>query len=479
MRHQRTRRTGFTIVELLVAAALSMVIMLIIGMAFQKMTDTFRTLRSVSQMQERLKSAHMVLKRDLEADHFAGLPNNPAAGGGGTKLSQQRLDQDGWVPTTDGFFCIMQGTNPSNGNLPFIFDNPNDPSGAASDGLPSTRAVTHSLHFTALLKPDPLIATIPHEEDFFYANAPNGAGGTPNLAGQSPVDFWRPSNTVFSSRWAEVMYFLVPNGATANGEPLFALYRRQRLLLDGTTSTPSQAPNTAVPWNAGLEALYPNISWGPNPQSPVGAQPGQGPRVNRTSDIPVIANRMPVINPAIPSPFPQPNGYGNIWRSYNLGQLNAAFTGDDILLTDVLSFEVKVNWTDTQTINGGASEDFENFNKYQGPATNPDWPFAYLPIPNQNNPPRNPQYVSGVSPNFSDSVYPMRTFDTWSTYDGGNVNWNKAVGNQGQGQALGYNFPPGPNLPPLRIRVNSLQIRIRVWDQAGQTARQMTIVEDM
>jgi type II secretory pathway pseudopilin PulG len=447
MRHERTRRTGFTIVELLVAAALSMVIMLILGMAFQKMTDTFRTLRSVSQMQERLKSSHMVLKRDLEAYHFYSA-GQFASGGGPSKLSQQRLDQNGWVPTTDGFFCIMQGSSP-------LMQYPYE--GLDSDGLPSSRAVTHSLHFTALLSPDPLITTIPHEEDFFYANAPNNPAG--NLAGKSPVDFQRPSGTIFSSRWAEVMYFLVPNGATANGEPLFALYRRQRLLIDGISSTPSQSPNTAVPWNGGLEAQYPNISWGPNAQSPVGAPPGPGPRVNRTSDIPVKANRLQ------PFASPQPNGYGNIWRGTRLDPseiagLSPGLQGDDILLTDVLGFEVKVNWS-----TGTASMTFEKFSQ---PGTNTDWPFDYLPAQNGN--PRNPLY--------NDATLPARTFDTWSIADASSavppINWNDSV----QGSPTSYNTS-GTTRPPLRIRINSLQIRIRVWDQAGQTARQMTIVEDM
>jgi hypothetical protein len=412
MRHHRKYRSAFTIVELLVAAALSMVIMLIIGICFQKSIDTFRTLRSVSQLQEKLKSAHLVLKRDLEAEHFG---NTGVPAFNGVKLSQQRLDLTGWAPPTEGFFCIMQGTTG-------IVE------GNDSDLVPATRAVTHSLHFTSRLIADPAVTTVGREEDYFYAFAPP-------LAALTPIDFQRPVGTIFASRWAEIMYFLVPNGANANGEPLFALYRRQRLLLP--------LGSAPVGWSSALEQSFPNVSWSTTAQT-----------VNATTDIPVRANRMQAY------PVPQPNGfdatgnyvygYGNIWRNYRQNPLewpgiNPAVVGDDILLTDVLSFEVKAYWTA-----GTASMPFEINASCDNLATavvnNPDWPYDYLPSGGAINP-HNSQY--------NDTNYATRTFDTWSATD----------------------LLSGS--PPLRICIKSLQFRVRVWDQAGQAARQITIVQDM
>ena len=42
---------------------------------------------------------------------------------------------------------------------------------------------------------------------------------------------YEESATVYNSQWAEVVYFLRPTGDTAKGTPLFALYRRQFLLV--------------------------------------------------------------------------------------------------------------------------------------------------------------------------------------------------------------------------------------------------------
>lgn len=453
----RRTRPGFTLVELLVAAALSMVIMLIIGVAMQRSIDTFRTLRSVSQMQEKLKATHMVLRRDLQSEHFDAPPGGTAnGGGGGPKLSQQRLDRRTWRPPMEGYFCIMQGLSVGGdplqpGPQPYIFE------GRDSDLLSSTRAVTHSLHFTSRLIPDPLVTSIAREENYFYARVTPGHPLT-GLPYTTPVDFVRPNGTMFASRWAEVSYFLVHNGQTANGEPLFALHRRQRLL------APRGTPN--MPWNAGSEQAAPDVSWG----APMVTTTGQ--RVNKTTDAPVRGYRTPLYR------YTQPNNYGDIWRPYRLEDIpglsiaNPGVMGDDILLTDVLSFEVKVHWIDTQaaTTANGASMPFENFNAFNGPAVNFDWPYAYLPTQNGGNP-RNPMQ-------YNNNTFPVRTFDTWSLTDGAAsgpfppVNWNNPTG------TTGFNTP-GANRAPLRICIDSLQIRIRVWDQAGQTARQITFVQDM
>jgi hypothetical protein len=442
MRQIRRTRAGFTLVELLVAAALSMVIMLIIGFAMQKCIESFRTMRAVSQLQERLKSVHLALKRDMESEHFVPSTAPNGASFSGVKLSQQRLDLAIWQPPNEGFFSIMQGQSvggdPLNpGPWPSIFE------GRDSDGLPSTRAVTHSLHFTARLIPDPAISTIAREEDYFYATvAPGSALANPPI---TSADFTRPfpgnnaSNNIFASRWAEVMYFLVPKGANANGEPLFALYRRQRLL--------APQGSASVPWNVALESAYPNVSW---------SVPSA--RVNTTTDIPVRANRMPGGFSPQPSSFDNTGnyvyGYGNIWRAFaydEIPTINSVW-GDDILVTDVLSFEIKANWsiTDSATNATGASQAWESMS---GVGVNQDWPYDYLPtLANAN--PRNTQYNDSTGP------YPARTFDTWSATDAANAN-------------------PAIASPPLRIRIQSLQFRLRVWDQNTQTARQITIVQDM
>src|SRR5205085_3529206 len=66
----RVRRGGFTLVELLVAAAVSILLMVILTEAFKRGIDMFRTLRAQGQMQERLRLASIGLRDDLASFHF-------------------------------------------------------------------------------------------------------------------------------------------------------------------------------------------------------------------------------------------------------------------------------------------------------------------------------------------------------------------------------------------------------------------------
>src|SRR5437868_8877503 len=87
--HRRPPRPGFTLVELMVAAAVCVIIMAILATCFQSGIDTLRQLRSQGDMTDQLRAAEVVIKRDLQAKKFQpedGKPNQ------GVRLSDQRLD---------------------------------------------------------------------------------------------------------------------------------------------------------------------------------------------------------------------------------------------------------------------------------------------------------------------------------------------------------------------------------------------------
>src|ERR1700737_4870155 len=79
------RRSAFTLVELLVTMALIIFIMAILSEAFVVGLQTFRDLKAIGDMNERLRAGVLVIKGDLQADHFTGKqrlsdPNFWAAG---------------------------------------------------------------------------------------------------------------------------------------------------------------------------------------------------------------------------------------------------------------------------------------------------------------------------------------------------------------------------------------------------------------
>ena len=138
IRPESSRRPGFTLVELLVSMALILFIMTILAEAFSSGTETFRRLKGIGDLQERLRTASTILKRDLAADHFQGK----------TRLS----DPNFWVngPPEEGFFRLYQGSTPpaanklgqfpTSQNLNYQID------GVDLSGPPTFRTVDHAIH---------------------------------------------------------------------------------------------------------------------------------------------------------------------------------------------------------------------------------------------------------------------------------------------------------------------------------------------
>src|SRR3954453_3766753 len=105
MNHRAARRAGFTLVEMMVATALIMFIMVIIAEALGQGTKTFSTMRTAAQLSERNRAGINIMRKDLWADHFGP----PYGAYGGPHLSDQRLDLTGWRPPFAGYFEIVQG----------------------------------------------------------------------------------------------------------------------------------------------------------------------------------------------------------------------------------------------------------------------------------------------------------------------------------------------------------------------------------
>ena len=75
-------RHGFTLVELLVSTALTLLIMSILASSFQTAMDSLSHLRSAGDLQDRLRSGGERLKQDLIAQHFEdeAIKRMPAGG---------------------------------------------------------------------------------------------------------------------------------------------------------------------------------------------------------------------------------------------------------------------------------------------------------------------------------------------------------------------------------------------------------------
>jgi prepilin-type N-terminal cleavage/methylation domain-containing protein len=198
------RRTGFTLVEMMVAMTLTVFVMVILSQCFVAGLETFSSLKAVGDMQEELRTATNMLRADLSADHFEGK----------RRLSDLNLKTE---RIREGFFAMGQGYPPTAGSRKVNEGNEN--------GVPSFRATDHWLHFTVKLRGNA-------RERFFAAPAPGVSTPAPNLGRQSPDVVFQENVNVLHSAWGEVAYIVLPTGTTVNpqvpggaGTPLYALYR--------------------------------------------------------------------------------------------------------------------------------------------------------------------------------------------------------------------------------------------------------------
>jgi prepilin-type N-terminal cleavage/methylation domain-containing protein len=424
------RRHGFTLVEMLVSITLVLFVMLILTEAFVKGLDVFRQLKAIGDMEQRLRVATTLLRRDLAADHFEGRK----------RLSDPNFFLQG--PPREGFFRIRQkGGLVANKLLGVV------PEGSDGDGLLSTRAVDHALHFTIKLRGN-------RREDFFSSRlpalSPLAFVSSDFFNHPSDARFQDPAGLSYNSQWAEVIYFLRPNGATAGGTPLYAIYRRQFGVVPDNRhlNWPQQyPPATPLPQGAVLPvpaAQLPNyyeISCKFNPAAP------QFLYFNNPTDLTVPERRSgrPVELP------PAALVIGPDYRT--AGEQNAAVTGADLLLTDVLSFEVKVLLPESiqRTSVQPALDPFVDL-------------FDSAAVLNNVAPLGVLQSANTLLP----ATGTLRVFDTWSSVPGDAADystWN--------------NTTPSPTRIPLQLRILALQITLRVWDAKTEQARQITIVQDM
>jgi prepilin-type N-terminal cleavage/methylation domain-containing protein len=430
------RRSGFTLVELLVAMALIVFIMAILSEAFTAGLASFRDLKATADMAERLRSVSNMMHRDLAADHFDG--------------DRRISGADFWIserpglnsPPREGFFRVYQGSDStSEGSDQSVLYTTAVPQSVFLD---SHRAVNHMLHFTVKLKGN-------ERGDYFSAILdPATAAASPLLT--SPLllgtRHYQDSGNVYNSQWAEVVYFLrsVPDKAKGTTQ-LYSLYRRQRLLVPDNALLSNAAPGTT--------SQYPEVS------CVIGAAANTV-YFNNPRDITMPVRRLGMDGVNLAGVFPRPAGPGqsavndpvlgtNTYPTMFEDTGNTRYQGADVLLTDVISFEVRVLPTFTQTLGAHFVTLFDT-----------DFSLAA----NNHN---NTTYPAGPG------VTTPRVFDTWSNMaekTGNNYhNWN-TVSAAVPASAVTIPFTTA-------VRLKAVQVIIRVWDSKTEQTRQITIAQDL
>ncbi|HEV3021861.1 MAG TPA: prepilin-type N-terminal cleavage/methylation domain-containing protein, partial [Pirellulales bacterium] len=228
-----TRRSGFTLVEMMVAMALTVFVMVILSQCFVAGLETFSDLKAIGDMQEELRTTTNLLRADLSHDHFTGKRRLSDPVG---HFTSEKINE--------GFFVIGQGYPPSGMST--------KATEGAEDGIGSYIATDHWLHFSVKMRGNA-------RDKFFAAPVPVPPTGVglgnlnTNYFHQNGDAAFQEDHKVFHSAWAEIAYVLLPTGTTGNsstpggaGTPLYALYRCQYVVVPKT----AEANAAKLPANA-------------------------------------------------------------------------------------------------------------------------------------------------------------------------------------------------------------------------------------
>lgn len=435
-----SHRSGFTIVELLVAMALIVFMMSIMSQAFIIATTAMSGLKRVTDLVDKVRPAMAILERDLGAYHFDG--------------SRKLSDADFWKsgPPTAGYFSVWQDKSNSN-HSPFgsttasEFNNGSAKSTygeGIKDGVAFAMAsadANHMMAFTVKANPVPNSTSI-SPDDYFGLNLPysgigtdiplnnkiTGAitqtyigndlaqiyfpGGAPSiLTGNKFLNFKNQSlsnNGLGGSQrleklltdWMEVAYFLRDSGRkTDNGVPICTLYRQYRMLLPEANLVNSRTlylndPVSATP--KPLETLY-NISCFTNndlsrpalPTDPSGnfwyADSKWPLKFNTPETLTIPWRRLgkrPYNHAGVSVNSTAPDYLDPFFIPYNVQNPNHPGAYSDVFLNNVLSFEVKLmvdNSMNFKSLWETAGVDARDIND---PAFNSNPAIQYAPVIN-------------------------------------------------------------------------------------------------
>ena len=389
----RVNKKGFTLVELLVSMAIIIFMLSIMSQAFVIATTCMSGLKGVGELLDKGRPVLAVLQKDLSAYHFDGYK----------RLS----DADFWDygPPRQGYFKISEGGNTVVEGLPTTDGVTYQRSGSAAD---------HRLAFTSRLSgknPDDFYVTAFEQynpgSDYNSLVGLFNSGGTLQASKNSQRYDFTPG--VLHSQWAEIAYFIKANNRTANGTPLMDLYRQQKAVL------PSNSEANGLLLNGANILQYENFSCKSVVNNP-------GPPATTK----IYFNS--------PSDLTMPN-----YRMVS-GVPNTLYANSDLLITDVISFDVRI-------LPDSSLKDFSLISSL--PA------FGYTLLRNEFD-----TWTSGND----GTQYDIGSFDTGV--------WQPSAINPANVRIPIWNYGTSKGL-----RINAIQVSIRIWDEKSQKAREFKIIQ--
>jgi len=431
--NQPIRRQGFTLVELLVSMAIIIFMLSIMSQAFVIATTCMQGMKTVGELIDKVRPVMTILQRDLAADHFDG--------------TKKLCDPDFWEygPPREGYFSIIQGG---------VSEQETIASNPVKYYISNAVSSNHILTFTSRLPGK-------NPTEFYTAEYPtahkvrmNGIFNYPDPTFATNPAYMKVQNArrfdfisnIIHCKWAELAYFIKPNNSVIAKDsaaiplmadlPLHDLYRQQRVILpDVSDMNKAGIPNIAAP-NLDPFNLFSHYV------------DSSGKVVfNQPSDVTAPWKRFGNRGVA-PSSLPNFFAYSADPTRPDVGN------NSDLILTNVISFDVRI-------IN---DSNLDFLHLYESGAG------ALSSYTNYNVP-------------YADTVNSKIVFDTWTmersqdplkNYDLGDLSTGKwqptVLGGFSNYKVPFWNGTTG-------IKINAIQITIRVWDDKSSQARDFVLIQ--
>ena len=503
-------REAYSLVELLVAMAIIIFMLSIMSQAFVIATTCMQGMKTVGELIERVRPVMNIMQRDLSADHFDG--------------TKKLCDSNFWdygLPR-EGYFSIIQGGGseqeiPSSGSVKYYISN-------------STS--NHALTFTSRLPGK-------NPTEFYSAEYPsahkvrmNAIYNYPNASYSAFPAYMMVQNAkrfdfipdIIHCKWAELAYFIKPNGSVVPKDPagsyvdlpLHDLYRQQRVILPDVSdmnkagisnATPdpfyqfshyvdtatnivvfNQPSDVTAPWkrfgNRGVApAGLPNFKayadlngrndFGNNSDLVLTNVISFDVRIINDSNLDFLNLVAPMVEAAVPGTPVVANG--------GVTLIPVLFGGKNYLLGNPPIIKVYggggVGATATATILNGIVSAINVINPGTG-YTSPPNVLIYNDALSEYQKINTPNYF-----NYS-ATSTFAIFDTWTmersqdptkNYDLGDLSygtWQPSTGISGN-----YQVPFWNGITNKGIKINAIQITIRVWEDKTNQARDFVLIQ--
>lgn len=497
-------RRGVTLIELMVALAITMIIMGAVVTLFGNMTNSVTDSRAVIEISERLRAARNQLQLDLVQHTAITLPPRKPESG------------EGYLEIIEGpnFDCFGNVTPLVGNTTPLTY------STLAVATVPATAPASTSPTRNSIMgdSDDMLMLTVRSRSEPFTGHA---------------LDSNTPPNAVMAqSQDAEVIWFALPNGKqiptldSARPIQLYTLYRRVLLVLpQANVTTAAGGPAAPIP------TLYANANPGITPAQPLDVSTRFDLITNQNvanslGDLTKRENRYlhgtPGNNP--PSGFPFRVNTANIQGSVFgaspsiYAVPSTARIGDEVVLTDVLAFDIKV-WDPSAPIKVIGTISVVNTDPgFAPPAVSPVQLGGYVDMGYAFNLPASLKAAVKTGSGFFNTGWGFVaanvlscTYDTYSTHyeqngmdEDGNGNADQGTNGLDDGSNalppvngiiddkpdvyLGLNSskPYGnvasygelETIAPYPIPLRGVQITLRVYEPSTRQVRQVSVIQD-